>query len=141
MWVLSSPLLPLGPAELGAPQSTLLSQPVALPAQVSQMQVSLHRWGSGHPHCGLGQLSAGQRWLCLSRPHPGAPSHPVLTRPEWEGVCYRVSVCGLLECLRAAVCACLLFFCFLITHQACITKLVLLPAEELSVYHLELQMG
>lgn len=82
VWVLSSPRLPLGPAELGAPQSTLLSQPVAVPAQVSQMQVSLHRWGSGHPHCGLGQLLARQWWLCLSRPHPGAPSDPVLMRPE-----------------------------------------------------------
>lgn len=72
---------------------------------------------------------------------PSCGSTERLQRAGWEGVCYRVSVCGLLERFRAAVCACLLLFCFLITHQACITRLVLLPAEELSVYHLELQMG
>lgn len=34
-----------------------------------------------------------------------------------------------------------LLFGLFITHQACVTRLALLPASELSVHHLELRMG
>ena len=69
-----------GPAELGAAHSMLLRQPVALLAQVSQMQSSLHAVAMAD-HAGAWASSCLQWQLCPCVLSASCPPHPKCPPP------------------------------------------------------------